>query len=144
MKKRQNIRGRRRLARGDRRKGKDKKANIEEPKEVSTILILRNEFKWDDWIAVNEWLGQEEGKVTTYPSLVQRNTTNEFGIPVNRELSEEARSYLCNAIVEEYRIYFSLLEMAANLDETDVRMSYEKSRENCPNLFNEHGSFIYS
>jgi len=119
--------------------------NIKEKnKKAGIILVMRNEFKWDDWTNVNEWLGQEHGTVATYPGFAMRNRTNEFGVSTSRQLSEEARLYMCNALVEEYRIYFNLLEMAANLNETDVRMSHNKSRDSCPNLFDEYGSFLYS
>ncbi|EEC44197.1 predicted protein [Phaeodactylum tricornutum CCAP 1055/1] len=76
----------------------------------STILVIRNEYLWEDWIATNEWLGQEKGTVATFPLDAVRDFS-QLKLPVTKELSDDSRQILCTFLQDEYRAYLQVLRM---------------------------------
>lgn len=98
------------------------------------VYVFRNEHLWEDWASVNKMLAPNQtvmipsGKEASF-----RNVTRKAQ-PVTRELSDEGRAYLCQAIQNEYEVFFSLLNRAVNLDETDVKEARVKAHKNCPGI----------
>ena len=95
-----------------------------------TILAIRNEFLWQDWVSANHWLG-DEGEVYYDTDLSARNSTT-LNLSIDMELSEEGRRNLCVALEGEYRLYLKLLVLSVNLSEEDVHKSLLVARERCP------------
>lgn len=122
---------------------KESLADKDKEDNETNILLIRNEYKWQDWIAVNEWLGQEKGTVEIYPEMHNRNSAD-HEMPVTREVSDEGRLFLCLALAEEYVLYFKLMQLAVNVNVTNIDVSYQKARESCPILFDDNdGSFLF-
>lgn len=100
----------------------------------SLIYVFRNDHLWEDWRDVNNMLDPNRTVVIPTGKKSNMRDTSSVNLPVTRELSGASRSYLCQAIQQEYRVYFSLLSSAMNLNETDVQEAREKAYRNCPNL----------
>jgi len=96
------------------------------------ILVVRNEFKWEDWITTNVWLGQE-GFIATHPRVIGRNS-QEYNMPVTKYISKAGRENICRALKKEYSIYLQLLKNSANLRPKEIQDSLRIAREKCPNL----------
>jgi len=96
------------------------------------ILVVRNEFKWEDWITTNVWLGQE-GFIATHPRVIERNS-QEYNMTVTKYISKAGRENICRALKKEYSIYLQLLKNSANLRPKEIQDSLRIARENCPNL----------
>jgi hypothetical protein len=104
----------------------------------STILVVRNEHIWDDWISVNQWLGQE-GKVDAFPDNNVRDFSH-MTLPVSKNFSEESRKSLCAGLRDEYRIYMTILSKAANIGPVEMAQSIDLAHRNCPSL--QFSSFV--
>jgi len=98
---------------------------------TAALLLVRNEFKWEDWVTTNLWLGQKE-PITTYPKLF-RNRQMDY-MPVKNDISKFGKANICKALKKEYSIYFQLLKDSANLSMKDKQESLRVAVENCPNL----------
>ena len=95
-----------------------------------TILTVRKEFLWQDWISAHRWLG-EEGEIFT--ADVAMNNSTDVDYPIKSDgLSESGRKNLCLALKEEYRLYLRLLVISANLSHEEVQRSLEIAKANCP------------
>jgi len=99
---------------------------------TADTLLVRNEFKWRDWITANRWLGQE-GFIATYPRSIARNS-QAYSAPITKDLSSAGKENICRALKKEYSIYFELLKKAVNLSSKDKQDSLQIARDNCPNL----------
>ena len=97
------------------------------------MLVLRQEFLWQDWVSANHWLGDEEGEVFTPTNLALRNSSD-LDVPINTTLSDEGRRHLCLALEEEYRIYLRVLVLSMNLSEKELADSLSIARKSCPGL----------
>lgn len=98
---------------------------------TAAVMVIRNEFLWQDWASANMWLGQEN--VSIYPSVRERDVSA-MALPVPKEISTRAREYLCEALHGEYDVYFRLLRSSVNLVPDDLLNSLEIAKTNCPNL----------
>ena len=97
------------------------------------FFAVRTEFLWDDWITINELLGQAPGTVVSNETKQLRNTSK-YVLPVKGKIGDTEREYLCKRIEPEYHMYFQILSEAINLNEEDVNKMKEMARTNCPNL----------
>ncbi len=95
-----------------------------------TILAIRTEFMWEDWISAHKWLGEEEGDI--HIALKSKNSLSEGGNPIkDKTLSEGARKNLCLALRDEYRLYLKILVVSENLSQEDVSKSLDIARRHC-------------
>ena len=94
------------------------------------ILLIRQEFIWNDWSTANSWVGDENIKRMN-KTLIVRNST-ELEIKLDMTLSEDGRKHLCHALVDEFKVYLKLIEMSVNLSEDEKMRSLEIARGNCP------------
>ena len=106
------------------------------------IYVVRKEYLWKDWNAVNHLLDDGEKRAMNDNLLAvgsesttehARNVTG-MNLPVTRELSENGRERLCRALGEEYQHYNLLLKVARNLSEQDVKKTLSYSNQNCPRI----------
>ena len=99
------------------------------------IFVIRMEYLWDDWVRVNELLGQPPGSVSFSRHIRGRDSTN-VNFPVTSDIGDAERSYLCNypALQEEYQTYFKLLIEAININQEDLTSMIEIAERNCPAL----------
>lgn len=105
--------------------------------EDKPVLVIRQEYMWQDWLAVNELLGlgreyqskniEIHARQSNYRSRAKRRRENSLS-------SDDLRSNVCNALEKEYRVYFDLLKRAVNLSDGDIISSVEIARRNCPML----------
>ncbi|GFH58327.1 hypothetical protein CTEN210_14803 [Chaetoceros tenuissimus] len=105
--------------------------------EDKPVMVIRQEYMWQDWPAVNELLGlgreyQSENtdihaRQSDYRSRAQRRRENSLS-------SDDLRSNVCSALEKEYRVYFDLLKRAVNLKDIDIISSLEIAKRNCPML----------
>jgi hypothetical protein len=98
---------------------------------------IRQEHLWNDWVKLNERLGQATGTVheqETASRTIRNSTELELQnrLPVTRAL--QSVETLCRALRGEYRAYFWILQRARNLTPADVLQSVIKAKGNCPNL----------
>ena len=100
--------------------------------ENVTIYVTRQEHLLDDWTHINRLLG-ETGEIVFARETDVRNTTG-MKLPVTRDLSEQGRHRLCNALVKEYKIYIEFLLHAVNLNQEDAEEELQRSRKHCPEL----------
>lgn len=99
------------------------------------LYAVRKEFLWKDWKSLNGAFGQPETSVFIPPeSQSQRRNVTDDRMPVKRTLNEHGRSLLCRALEDEYRVYFSFLNRAKNLNSGDLELSIQVARRNCPML----------
>jgi hypothetical protein len=101
------------------------------------IYLVRQEHLWDDWIRINQMLGQTEDVVL--PDIqVRRNVTEIMtqgqAPPVTKDVSNDGRDRLCQALAPEYQAYFELLRQARNIEENDIQEAVNSGKERCPNL----------
>jgi hypothetical protein len=96
------------------------------------LFAIRTEFLWDDWININELLGQTPGSVV----ISQKNLrdTSKLALPVTTSIGEVEREYICRAIAPEYKVYFQLLSKAINIQKEDLAAMVEMGQKNCPKL----------
>jgi len=81
----------------------------------ATILVLRTENLWNDWVAANQYLGGQE--VVVVPTNATRGRGySRMNLPVSTHLSEEGRRNLCCSLVNDYKAYISLLRQASKSD----------------------------
>jgi hypothetical protein len=95
--------------------------------------VIRNEYLWEDWIATNEWLGQEKGTVATFPLDAVRDFS-QLKLPVTKELSDDSRQILCTFLQDEYRAYLQVLRNAVNIGPLHLSQSLNVARQNCASL----------
>ena len=101
--------------------------------DKASILVLRTEFLWQDWVSANELLGQPK-PIAIFSERVLRNVTKDTGQNpiVNKEVSTIGRKRLCHALRQEYATYFEVLRRAVNLNNTERRQSFAVYEKNCP------------
>ena len=92
------------------------------------ILAVRTEQMWDDWISVNQWLGQEH--VATFPEVKGR-VFDKDQYKVKKEISETGQRRLCRALIPEYRVYLKTSFKAVNLSPEDKDRSFQLAMKNC-------------
>eukprot|EP00980_Cylindrotheca_fusiformis_P004006 scaffold880_cov132-Cylindrotheca_fusiformis.AAC.2 len=97
------------------------------------IFVLRQEFLWDDWKALNQLLGQTEPVIIPSASEKWRNVTG-IKLPVTRDISLDGRNKLCHALQAEFMAYFRILKKAINMNKAEVEKSVIIAQKNCPNL----------
>ena len=120
--------------------------------ETTTILSVRQEYLWEDWVTANAWLSpaslQQENSVSShnkssfgndplpvdiFPHLQLRN----FGhrrLPVTKKASNRTKSLLCRALTREYHVYLEILQRSVNLSPQDRNRSVQLAIRNCPEL----------
>lgn len=119
------------------------------------ILVIRNEHKWNDYVAVNQWLMVNQSSFLAVdgaaqtpdsPSSAHRLVTSELKpfrvsmarqqiqFQVTKNISTLGRTRLCRALRDEYMAYLELLRRSLNLSPSDKNESLEFSRQNCPDL----------
>jgi hypothetical protein len=96
------------------------------------LFAIRTEFLWDDWININELLGQTPGSVVTKGK--RNRDTSKLALPVSSSIGEVEREYLCRAIAPEYKVYFQLLSKTINIQKEDLAAMVEMAQKNCPKL----------
>jgi hypothetical protein len=96
------------------------------------LFVIRTEFLWDDWININELLGQTPGSVAIYEK--KRRDTSNYKLPVSSSIGEVEREYLCRALASEYKVYFQILSKAINIQKEDSAAMVEIAQKNCPKL----------
>jgi len=94
--------------------------------------VIRTSRLWDDWFRINKLLDPTRD-VHIPRERHERNVQN-LTLPVTREVSDEGRDYLCDALEKEYAVYFELLGRAVNLNETDLQEARIVAYKNCPDL----------
>jgi hypothetical protein len=97
----------------------------------TTILIVRREALWDDWISANQWLGQDV--VQTYPDIVKRDSAGK-SYPVGKDISDQNRITLCLSLKSEYGAYLKLVSASVNLGQAEKQDALDYSRKKCPEL----------
>eukprot|EP00980_Cylindrotheca_fusiformis_P003507 scaffold781_cov132-Cylindrotheca_fusiformis.AAC.26 len=97
------------------------------------VFSVRTEFLWEDWVRVNELLGQEPGTVQVNQEEVLRDS-NALKLPISSEIGDVEREYLCRAIEPEYEVYFEILSKSINIQEEDFVEMVHIAKKNCPNL----------
>eukprot|EP00934_Nitzschia_sp_Nitz4_P000643 Nitzschia sp. Nitz4//scaffold61_size107673//45161//46305//NITZ4_004233-RA/size107673-snap-gene-0.111-mRNA-1//-1//CDS//3329555704//643//frame0 len=102
----------------------------EPPRE---FYVIRQEHLWDDWKNVNVEFGQHEPVFVPNSDFNQRNTTG-LVLPVSRDVSDDGRVRLCEALELEYVAYFQILKSARNLNSVDLQRAVEAATKSCPNL----------
>lgn len=102
------------------------------PKSARGVYAIRTTHLWDDWFRINKIL--DPARDVYIPRDRHERNVKNLTLPVTRNVSDEGRSYLCEALRTEYRVYFELLERAANLNTTDVEEAREVALLNCPDL----------
>jgi hypothetical protein len=106
--------------------------------DKQTIYTIRQEYLWDDWKALNVALGQTEPVQIPSNGMDRlRNVTIlelEKKMPITRELNQDERTILCNALQREYQAYFYILIHAKNISLKDLEQSIARTKHNCPNL----------
>lgn len=98
----------------------------------ATVLALRTESVWGDWISANQYLGQKD--VYVPPDPAHRRGYGQMKLPVPTNLSEIGRRYLCHALIPDYKAYVALLRRASNIDDDQKLQSLKISQSNCPSL----------
>lgn len=104
------------------------------------MYVIRQEYLWHDWYAINKLLSRREANddssllhVQFDKNINERNVSKLF-LPVTRDLSYEGRNILCKFLTEEYIAYFELLQMAVNIDKNEMERSIRTSLSKCRNL----------
>eukprot|EP00551_Chaetoceros_affinis_P018466 CAMPEP_0203739010 /NCGR_PEP_ID=MMETSP0092-20131115/44450_1 /ASSEMBLY_ACC=CAM_ASM_001090 /TAXON_ID=426623 /ORGANISM="Chaetoceros affinis, Strain CCMP159" /LENGTH=270 /DNA_ID=CAMNT_0050624909 /DNA_START=27 /DNA_END=839 /DNA_ORIENTATION=- len=93
------------------------------------ILVVCQEFLWQDWTSVNRWLGEENEIFNA--TVTERNSTT-MDVPIKLNLSEVGRRNICLALQDEYHLYLKLLVKSENLSENEVKESLLIARKSCP------------
>lgn len=106
------------------------------------IYVFRNEHLWEDWKKVNTLLAPNRTVVLPQGKKSSVRDLTKVKQPVTRDLSDRGRNNLCRFIQQEYEVFFSLLNRAVNLNETDIREAREKANRNCPNLVADRKSVV--
>ena len=103
------------------------------PNEMAnkTTLVVRTEFLWQDWVSVNEYLGQERHTIAT-PSEIHNRDQASLRLPVTREVTKLGQERICRALKAEYDAYLTIIQLAANLNDDERQASLEIARQNCP------------
>lgn len=91
------------------------------------IFTVRSHNLVEDWISVNEYLGQDR-RTITYPEKKIRDSSA-VTRPVSNDLSEEGRKSLCLALKREYDVYLSLIHSSENLSEKDMQDSLDLAKK---------------
>ncbi|KAL7579759.1 hypothetical protein ACA910_021898 [Epithemia clementina (nom. ined.)] len=113
-------------------------------KDLLAILVLRNEYLWQDFVSANHWLsggGESESSSSSsaMPSRERLSNTQmrkQVVFPVTRDISPLGRQRLCRALQDEYRAYVQVLRRAVNLSPHQKNDSVQQSRRHCPILQN--------
>jgi hypothetical protein len=101
-------------------------------RQNQTMLVIRTEALWDDWISLNHYLGQEN--VTTFPDQSLR-ISSKYKQPVSKKLSgPHNRNRLCRALLSEYQAYLEVIRRAVNLRPDEKQKTLQLARKNCPSL----------
>lgn len=98
----------------------------------ATLYAIRTEHLWSDWFRINKLLDSTRN-VFIPQDRHERNIKN-LSLPVSRNVSKEGQVNLCRHLHEEYRVYFDVLERAANLNASDVKEALQVTKQHCPNL----------
>eukprot|EP00546_Thalassionema_frauenfeldii_P021884 CAMPEP_0178905876 /NCGR_PEP_ID=MMETSP0786-20121207/6519_1 /TAXON_ID=186022 /ORGANISM="Thalassionema frauenfeldii, Strain CCMP 1798" /LENGTH=291 /DNA_ID=CAMNT_0020577533 /DNA_START=530 /DNA_END=1405 /DNA_ORIENTATION=+ len=95
------------------------------------LLVMRKEHLKDDWVSVNKFF--EPKKSVLQPPRQVRNF-NKLMLPVTKELSPGGQKTICQALEEEYKVYFQLLDRALNIHDEEKIESMRYSQKRCPSL----------
>ena len=108
--------------------------SLSSPSELrnKTVLVVRNEYMWQDWTTLNEWLGQES-HIATFPQVHLRDYASS-NLPVGRNITTLGRERICRALRPEYEAYLRIISLAANLGENEKEDTLAIARGNCPSL----------
>ncbi len=93
------------------------------------LFAVRTRFLKEDWLGVNEYLGQHRDSIV-FPRKISRDSSTVVR-PAKNEISEEGKKYLCLALRKEYDIFFSLIHSSENLSEKDKQDSLKVAQYNC-------------
>jgi hypothetical protein len=96
----------------------------------ATVLAVRTENIWGDWISANQDLGQEEVYVPPNPPHLRNY--GQMKLPVSTILSETGQKNMCHGLTNDYKAYIGLLRLAYNIDDTQKLESLRISQANCP------------
>jgi hypothetical protein len=105
----------------------------QQTKHSKPLFAIRTEFLWDDWVNINELLGQTRGGSVVINQKNLRDTRN-FTLPVSSKIGEVEREYICRAIAPEYKVYFQILSKAINVQKEDLTAMGEMAQKKCPKL----------
>ena len=102
--------------------------------ENATLFAIRTENLWQDFIKVNQLLGQAPGTVAINENIA-RDSTN-IAMPISTEIGDLGRYHLCNSpfLQREYKTYFRILHQAVNIHKDDLMAMHTVARKNCPSL----------
>lgn len=100
--------------------------------EQQIILATRLERLWEDWTAVNVYLGQSADTIVIPDEHVR--DTSQLNLPVNKTLSGTGREAICAALQLEYNAYFWFLSRARNLQKGDLAAALWQARQHCPSV----------
>ena len=99
-----------------------------------TIYASRQPNLWEDWIRVNQLLGQTDPIHIPVEQSRQARNNSEAKLPVTRELSPKAVQILCQALQDEYDAYFLWLRLARNLRQQDYQREMASVQKRCPTV----------
>jgi hypothetical protein len=98
------------------------------------MYVLRQEFLWSDWKAVNKIFGQTEPVVIPEHQNSENRNISGIELPVSREISLDGRHKLCVSLKSEYVAYLRILKKAINMNKLEFEESLHIARKRCPNL----------
>jgi hypothetical protein len=96
------------------------------------VYVIRTEHLWDDWYQINKLL--DPTRNVYIPHDLHGRYVKNLTLPVTKDISTQGREYICKHLNEEYRVYYSLLERAVNINKTDMQDARDAARRNCPNV----------
>lgn len=99
-----------------------------------TYYVTRQEHLYEDWVRINQELGQEKVILPAQVDLKQVRNVTKIVVPVTRDLSNHGTLTLCKALESEYKLYFWFLKMARNIHDEDLQASLDRAIGKCPNL----------
>jgi len=103
------------------------------------MLAIRTEHLIHDWDTLDQAFGGKDWKpnghkrFTNKPKSQDKFIKTSSEISMIHQLSRQARNNLCHALCFEIQVYKTMLHMAKNLNETEVRKSIQEVIDSCPN-----------
>ncbi|EED86219.1 predicted protein [Thalassiosira pseudonana CCMP1335] len=97
--------------------------------ENAPILVLRNEHLVGDWNEIERYLG---GSEVIDEQTISQSNANTWTNADDLNISDESQNILCKALCNEIQIYKQILQMAQNLELSQVQESLEELKLKCP------------
>ena len=88
---------------------------------------IRTEHEWEDWVAVDQWIGGSGSYEKTYGLKFSHGSQYFEPSP----LSTEAYRKLCCVLGQEIDVYLKMFDLAVNLDEAAKQQSEQQIRDQC-------------